>query len=64
MPESERQNPLMGLSEDERRTMAQLLRMKPEQQKESARPLTSKGKAQRKRRERERQPPIATTYGD
>jgi hypothetical protein len=64
MTESERSDPLSGLSEDARQTMAQLLRMKPEQQKETARPLTAKGKAQRERRERERQSPTATTYGD
>jgi hypothetical protein len=34
--------------------MANLLRAIPEQQKESARPITNKGEAQRRRRESER----------
>jgi hypothetical protein len=54
MPESESPSPLAGLSEQEGEIMRRLLRMRPEQQKETGRPQTAKGEAQRRRREKER----------
>lgn len=50
-----RTDSLESISEDERRIMSRLLKMKPEQQKVTPKPQTSKGEAQRRRRERERQ---------
>jgi hypothetical protein len=48
------QNPLSGIAEREREIMARLLRMSPEQQKSTPKPATTKGDAQRRRREKER----------
>jgi hypothetical protein len=52
MPES---NALDGVSNRERETMLTLLRKPTEQHKESPRPKSRKGEAQRRRREAERQ---------
>lgn len=43
-----------GISERDRAIMSRLLRMKPEQQKDSPKPQSAQGEAQRRRRERER----------
>jgi hypothetical protein len=45
-----------GLTDDDRRIMMRLLRMPPEQQKSSPKPINSRAEAQRNRRKRERQP--------
>ena len=47
-------NALDGISETERRAMLALIHMKPEQQKSSPKVETPQGRAQRRRRERER----------
>jgi len=47
-------NPLTGISERERETMLNLLRMPREEQKAATSPRTPKGEAQRRRREREK----------
>jgi hypothetical protein len=44
---------LVGLTKHEQDTMSRLLRMPPEPQKDSPKPATRKGEAQRRRRERE-----------
>jgi hypothetical protein len=46
--------PLINLPERDREIMARLLRMSPEPQKDAPKPMTSKGVAQRRRREKER----------
>jgi hypothetical protein len=56
-------DPLRGISEREREIISRLLRMPPERQKAAPKPLTSKGEAQRLRRERERQRPIEASDG-
>lgn len=48
---------LEGITEVERSIMGALLRMPHEAQKTSPKPSTTKGEAQRRRREIERQPP-------
>jgi hypothetical protein len=53
----ENNDPLVGISEQEREIMSRLLRMPPEQQKAAPKPATAKGEAQRRRRAQERQQP-------
>lgn len=47
-------DPLRGISEAERQTMARLLRQSPEQHKAATKPDTAQAEAQRRRRQRER----------
>lgn len=55
---------LDGISEDERRTMHALLKMRPEPHKAAPKPATPKGEAQRRRRAQERQRATGATCGD
>jgi hypothetical protein len=58
MAEKPLKSPLDGLSAEARRTMARLLRMPPEPQKEASKPNNARAEAQRRRRERERRLPV------
>lgn len=53
-PMNDADDPLRGLTAAERRIMDRLLRTSPKQQKNSPKPMTAKGDAQRRRREKER----------
>lgn len=53
-------DPLRGLTEKERQTMAALLRQRPERHKDAPKPDTSRARAQRQRREREREAATAS----
>jgi len=64
MSDTDRHDPLASISERERKTMATLLRMRPERQKAAAKPATVQGEAQRRRREKERQRPTVAIGGD
>ncbi len=55
-------DPLRGISEAERRTMARLLGMSPEQKKDAPKPDSPRAEAQRRRRHREKE--AATTSND
>jgi hypothetical protein len=50
---SDSEQPLSGISQAERRAMLGLLKLKPEKQKAATPPVTAKGEAQRRRREKE-----------
>jgi hypothetical protein len=54
MPDSDGPDPLEGISDSERRAMARLMTMPPQHHRDAEKPLTPKGKAQRRRRENER----------
>jgi len=47
-------SPFTGVSDEERRIMGRLLRMRPEPQKAASKPTGGRAEAQRRRRERER----------
>jgi hypothetical protein len=64
MSDTDRRDPLAGVSEREREIMARLLSMPPERQKAAAKPATPKGEAQRRRREKERRQPTVAIGGD
>jgi hypothetical protein len=64
MSDTDRHDPLAGVSERERAIVAALLRMPPERQKAAAKPATVKGEAQRRRREKERHQPTVAIGGD
>jgi len=53
-------DPLRGLTEKERQTMGALLRQKPGRHKDAPKPETAQGRAQRLRREREREAATAS----
>jgi hypothetical protein len=55
-------SPLDGLSAEARRTMARLLRMPPEPQKDAPKPSNARAEAQRRRRERERRPTSGASH--
>jgi hypothetical protein len=63
MDQEHKDDPLAGLTHRDREVMIRLLRMPREQQKASPKPMTVKGKAQRRRRENERQRPNAANGG-
>jgi hypothetical protein len=55
-------NPLAGVSDEERRTMERLLRMRPEQHKDAPKATGTRAEAQRRRREREREHPSEASH--
>ena len=55
-------NPLRGISKEERRIMGRLLGMPVEQKKDASRPDTPQARAQRQRRQREKE--AVTTSND
>jgi hypothetical protein len=56
-------NPLAGVSDEERRIMERLLRMRPEPHKDTPKPTGARADAQRRRREKERQQPSEASRG-
>jgi hypothetical protein len=56
-------DPLTGVSEQEREIMSRLLNMPPERQKAAPKPASAKGEAQRRRRAQERQHPTGANDG-
>lgn len=64
MSEADKHDPVGGISGRELETMRRLLRMRPEPHKVAQKPMTTKGSAQRRRREKERQRAIGATCAD
>ena len=63
MSDRDATDPLAGVSDEERRIMERLLRMRPEPHKVAPKPSGARADAQRRRRERERQHPNEASRG-
>ena len=57
MGDRDASNPLAGVSDEERRIMERLLRMRPEPHKDAPKPTGARANAQRRRRQKERERP-------
>jgi len=55
MSDQNTKNPFVGISDEERRIMGRLLRMRPEPHQEAPKPTGTQADAQRRRRQRERE---------
>jgi hypothetical protein len=63
-PQYDERDPLAGTSDREREIMLRLLRTPRQQQKDSPKPMSIQGIAQRRRRDKERQGPTSATSCD
>jgi hypothetical protein len=64
MSDQDTKNPFAGISDEERRIMGRLLRMRPEPHKDAPKPSGARADAQRRRRQKEReQHPSEASHG-
>jgi len=63
MGKQDTKNPFVGISDEERRIMGRLLRMRPEPHKTAPKPTGARADAQRRRREKEREHPTEASRG-
>jgi hypothetical protein len=55
MSDQDAKNPFAGITDEERRIMGRLLRMRPELHKDMPKPTGTRANGQRRRRQRERE---------